>query len=126
MSVLRRSRRFGRRERIPLNPLHTIRLFTLGDHCAIAFALWADGRALKACAPPRLSADADKRQFKHTHRSASVMIDHGPILDARTRLRLGLQLQALYEPVLDEVLDPRLAELLQQRETDRGATDVGP
>lgn len=61
-----------------------------------------------------------------THPSASVMTDHGPILDARTRLRLGLQLQALYEPVLDEVLDPRLAELLLQRETDRGATDVGP
>ena len=62
----------------------------------------------------------------NTHPSASVMTDHEPILAARTRLRLGLQLQALYEPVLDEVLDPRLAELLQQLETDRGATDVGP
>ncbi|CAO4145380.1 hypothetical protein GPNCGGLF_LOCUS2132 [Methylorubrum aminovorans] len=61
----------------------------------------------------------------NTSPSAASVSDHGPILDARTRLRLGLQLQALYEPVLDEVLDPRLAELLQQLETDRGATDVG-
>lgn len=61
----------------------------------------------------------------NTHPSASVMTDHGPILDARTRLRLGLQLQALYEPVLDEVLDPRLAELLQQLEKDQGTTEVG-
>lgn len=68
---------------------------------------------------PMMSANSN------THPSASVITDHGPILDARTRLRLGLQLQALYEPVLDEVLDPRLAELLQQLETDRGATDVG-
>ena len=50
--------------------------------------------------------------------------DAGPILDARTRLRLGLQLQALYEPVLDEVLDPRLAELLSQLEVDRGQSQV--
>ncbi len=57
--------------------------------------------------------------------SATPVADHGPILDARTRLRLGLQLQALYEPVLDEVLDPRLAELLQQLEKDRGTTDAG-
>ena len=42
------------------------------------------------------------------------MTDHGPVLDARTRLRLGLQLQAIYESVLDEGLDPRLAELLLQ------------
>lgn len=45
--------------------------------------------------------------------------EHGPILDARTRLRLGRQLEALYEPVLDEVLDPRLAELLRQLESDQ-------
>ncbi|CAO4169454.1 Anti-sigma factor NepR domain-containing protein [Methylorubrum aminovorans] len=61
----------------------------------------------------------------NTPPSAASVSVHGPILDARTRLRLGLQLQALYEPVLDEVLDPRLAELLQQLETDREATDVG-
>jgi len=46
-------------------------------------------------------------------------VEHSPILDARTRLRLGRQLEALYEPVLDEVLDPRLAELLQQLERDQ-------
>ncbi|GJE67409.1 hypothetical protein LNAOJCKE_4640 [Methylorubrum aminovorans] len=50
----------------------------------------------------------------NTHPSASAMTDHGPVLDARTRLRLGLQLQAIYESVLDEGLDPRLAELLLQ------------
>ncbi|WP_264050702.1 hypothetical protein [Methylobacterium flocculans] len=43
----------------------------------------------------------------------------GPILNEATRLRLGRQLQALYEPVIDEPLDPRLAELLQQLDTDR-------
>ncbi len=46
-------------------------------------------------------------------------VQHGPTLDARTRLRLGRQLEALYEPVLDEVLDPRLAELLRQLESDQ-------
>ena len=46
-------------------------------------------------------------------------VEHTPILDARTRLRLGRQLEALYEPVLDEVLYPRLAELLQQLERDQ-------
>lgn len=46
-------------------------------------------------------------------------VEQTPILDARTRLRLGRQLEALYEPVLDEVLDPRLAELLQQLERDQ-------
>jgi hypothetical protein len=55
----------------------------------------------------------------NTPPSAAAFAEHRPILDARTRLRLGLQLQALYEPVIDEVLDPRLAELLQQLETDR-------
>ena len=42
-----------------------------------------------------------------------------PSLDQLTRLRLGHQLQALYEPVIDEQLDPRLAELLQQLDLDR-------
>lgn len=51
--------------------------------------------------------------------------DLEPILDARTRLRLGQQLQALYEPVLDEALDPRLAELLQQLESDRRGGERG-
>ncbi|MCJ2036310.1 hypothetical protein [Methylobacterium sp. J-068] len=43
----------------------------------------------------------------------------GPILNDATRLRLGRQLQALYEPIIDEPLDPRLAELLQQLDSDR-------
>ncbi|MCJ2139633.1 hypothetical protein [Methylobacterium sp. E-066] len=42
-----------------------------------------------------------------------------PVLDAQTRMRLGRQLQALYDPVIDEALDPRLAELLQQLDADR-------
>lgn len=45
--------------------------------------------------------------------------DNGPVLDALARERLGRQLQALYEPVLDEGLDPRLAELLRQLDRDR-------
>lgn len=52
-------------------------------------------------------------------------VERGPILDARTRLRLGRQLEALYEPVLDEVLDPRLAELLQQLESDQRQVQTG-
>jgi hypothetical protein len=48
-----------------------------------------------------------------------VPVASGPILDARTRLRLGQQLRALYDPVIDEALDPRLAELLQQLDADR-------
>ncbi len=35
------------------------------------------------------------------------------------RRRLGEELQALYEPVIDEPLDPRLAALMQQLEADR-------
>jgi hypothetical protein len=45
--------------------------------------------------------------------------DNAPVLDALARERLGRQLQALYEPVLDEGLDPRLAELLRQLDRDR-------
>ncbi|WP_342154336.1 hypothetical protein [Methylorubrum sp. SB2] len=47
----------------------------------------------------------------------------GPVLDARIRLRLGRQLQALFDPVLDEELDPRLAALLQQLDQDRQAPE---
>lgn len=53
------------------------------------------------------------------------MLTDEPILDARTRLRLGLQLQALYEPVMDEVLDPRLAALMKQRERDQQQAQAG-
>ncbi len=48
-----------------------------------------------------------------------VPVASSPVLDAPTRLRLGHQLRALYDPVIDEVLDPRLAELLQQLDADR-------
>lgn len=61
----------------------------------------------------------------NTPPSAAALAEHRPILDARARLRLGLQLQALYEPVIDEVLDPRLAELLQQLESDREQLPAG-
>jgi len=47
----------------------------------------------------------------------------GPTLDAASRERLGRYLQALYEPVLDEGLDPRLAELLGQLDRDRAEQD---
>ncbi|MCJ2048581.1 NepR family anti-sigma factor [Methylobacterium sp. J-070] len=43
----------------------------------------------------------------------------GPVLDGPTRQRLGRQLRALYDPVIDEALDPRLAELLRQLDADR-------
>jgi hypothetical protein len=49
-----------------------------------------------------------------------VPLSGGPVLDAQTRLRLGHQMRAMYDPVIDEALDPRLAELLQQLDTDRG------
>jgi hypothetical protein len=45
--------------------------------------------------------------------------DGSPTLDAASRERLGRYLQALYEPVLDEGLDPRLAELMRQLDHDR-------
>ncbi|MET0259189.1 MAG: hypothetical protein ABW179_11490 [Methylobacterium sp.] len=50
---------------------------------------------------------------------ATPIADPPPQLNALTRERLGRQLRALYEPVIDESLDPRLAELLQQLDSDR-------
>ncbi len=47
--------------------------------------------------------------------------DPSPVLDAATRQQLGSRLRALYDPVIDEALDPRLAELLRQLDTDRAA-----
>lgn len=44
-----------------------------------------------------------------------------PALDALMRERLGRQMQEMYEPVLDEPLDPRLAELLHALDLARGA-----
>jgi DNA-binding protein Fis len=61
----------------------------------------------------------------NTPPSAASVPDYGSILDVRTRLRLGLQLQALYELVLDEVLNPHLAELLQQLESGRDQRQAG-
>ena len=49
-----------------------------------------------------------------------------PVLDPSTRQRLGRALQALYDPVIDETLDPRLADLLQQLDADRVAeSEIG-
>ena len=44
----------------------------------------------------------------------------GSLLSEATIVRLGRELQALYEPIIDEPLDPRLAELMQQLEADKG------
>ncbi|MEL6064772.1 MULTISPECIES: hypothetical protein [unclassified Methylobacterium] len=54
-----------------------------------------------------------------------VPIPSRPLLDAQTRLRLGHELRALYDPVIDEALDPRLAELLQQLDADRAGGASG-
>ncbi|MCX4196672.1 NepR family anti-sigma factor [Methylobacterium organophilum] len=35
---------------------------------------------------------------------------------------LGHQMRAMYDPVIDEALDPRLAELLQQLDADRSGS----
>jgi hypothetical protein len=40
-------------------------------------------------------------------------------LSEMIRVRLGQELQAMYDPIIDEALDPRLAELLQQLDRDR-------
>ena len=42
-----------------------------------------------------------------------------PSLDALARERLGRLMQEMYEPVLDEPLDPRLAELMQELQQAR-------
>lgn len=54
--------------------------------------------------------------------TASTSTGSGSVLDAQTRERLGRHLQALYEPVLDEALDPRLAALIRQLEADKRET----
>jgi hypothetical protein len=48
--------------------------------------------------------------------------EDGLALDAMTRERLGRQMRELYEPVIDEPLDPRLAELMQALEQARAGT----
>lgn len=51
--------------------------------------------------------------------TASSPAEQGPVLDAQTRERLGRQLKALYDPVFDEPLDPRLTALVRQLEADK-------
>lgn len=45
--------------------------------------------------------------------------DFNGTLSEFTRQRLGAELQARYEPIIDEPLDPRLADLMKQLEADR-------
>lgn len=42
-----------------------------------------------------------------------------PVLNEAIRNRLGQAMQAMYEPIIDEPLDPRLAELMRQLASDR-------
>ncbi|KQP48807.1 hypothetical protein [Methylobacterium sp. Leaf106] len=59
-------------------------------------------------------------KFKTYHSPASAQPEAQSLtLDPRTRLRLGRQLQSMYKPIIDEPLDPRLAELMQQLAADR-------
>lgn len=55
----------------------------------------------------------------HSNCERRLFEPSGPTLSETTRLRLGRQLQALYEPIIDEALDPRLAELMRQLDADR-------
>jgi hypothetical protein len=63
-------------------------------------------------------SDAERRGSAFTLRTVPIPAA-SPVLDEFTRRRLGRQLRALYDPVIDEPIDPRLAELLQQLEADR-------
>ncbi|AWN46442.1 hypothetical protein DK419_09035 [Methylobacterium terrae] len=71
-----------------------------------------------------IASDSDTPRFGGP--SSREPSDGGPTLDAASRERLGRYLQALYEPVLDEGLDPRLAELLTQLDRDRAEREGGP
>lgn len=51
--------------------------------------------------------------------------DPAPALDARTRARLGRQLQKVYAPVLNKQLDPHLSALLQQLKKAEHKVPVG-
>ena len=63
-------------------------------------------------------SDPERRGSAFTLRTVAIPAA-SPVLDEFTRRRLGRQLRALYDPVIDEPIDPRLAELLQQLESDR-------
>lgn len=86
--------RRGKSSRIGAHPVAVARLHSIYDPMSHE----------NRCAPIRKPAESDR-----------------PRLDELTRVRLGRQLQALYEPVIDEALDPRLAELLRQLDVDKGA-----
>ncbi len=77
-----------------------------------------------------IASDSETPRFETTRSETGRSrepSDGNPTLDAASRERLGRYLQALYEPVLDEGLDPRLAELMRQLDHDRaeqeGASD---
>jgi hypothetical protein len=63
-------------------------------------------------------SDPERRGSAFTLRTVPIQAA-SPVLDEFTRRRLGRQLRALYDPVIDEPIDPRLAELMQQLEADR-------
>ena len=56
---------------------------------------------------------------EHSGRTAEDV----PTLDAISREHLGRRMQELYEPIWDEELDPRLAELLQAMDRARSGSD---
>lgn len=62
---------------------------------------------------------AERRQAEPRALRVFPVPDAPPVLDTATRQRLGHQLRALYDPVIDEPLDPRLADLLRQLDADR-------
>lgn len=86
------------------------------------------GLSVTAAARARATEIESAPMPNHERRAPTVALRTFPIsaqapaLDDMTRRRLGRELRALYDPVIDEPLDPRLAELLQQLETDRGGS----
>ena len=65
-----------------------------------------------------MMSETQRRAGAFTIRTVPVEA-RAPVLDEFTRRRLGRELRAIYDPVIDEPIDPRLAELLQQLEADR-------
>ncbi len=63
--------------------------------------------------------ESERRQDEPRALRVFPLPEARPILDAAMRRRLGCALQALYDPVIDEPLDPRLADLLRQLDADR-------
>ncbi|GLS45267.1 hypothetical protein [Methylobacterium brachythecii] len=52
-------------------------------------------------------------------RAPEPNLDASPKLDEGTRARLGEQLKRLYDPIIEEQLDPHLVELLQLLAAER-------